>query len=191
MPLRQRLYIMHCRGTPYYKIGISWAARQRVVDIRRAVKAPVDIIAEFDVPNARAEEKALHQMYAAYRVRLGNGDGCTEWFSLPHAEAGVLTLLLTCTFASKEEIEAFTRQLAELLGEALKPVQRLPIFLTRKQALEVTGRPLAWLEKATRGESPRLRHIGRGRAWRVHHEELLKFAESFREEEEKRPVRKF
>lgn len=174
MPLPKRLYIMHCRGTTFYKIGISWAAELRVRDIRRAVQSPVDVVAEFKVPNARAEERALHRRYAACRIRLGAGNGCTEWFNLPHAEAGALVLLLTLAFSSAAQFKEFMRQLSAILNP-------YPWLLTKAQAVELSGLPVTWIEQATRGDSPKLRHIGRGRGWRVHRDELLAFAESFRD----------
>lgn len=53
-----------------------------------------------------------------------------------------------------------------------------PVWLTKAQALELSGLPFKWIERAVREQ--RLRPIGNGRGWRIHRSDLLALAESMR-----------
>jgi len=53
-----------------------------------------------------------------------------------------------------------------------------PMWLTKAQALELSGLPFKWIERAVRDQ--RLKPIGNGRGWRIHRNDLLALAESLR-----------
>ena len=53
-----------------------------------------------------------------------------------------------------------------------------PVWLTRAQALELSGLPFKWIERAVRLQ--KLKPIGNGRGWRIHRSELLELAEGLR-----------
>jgi excisionase family DNA binding protein len=186
MPLPQRVYIMDCPSAGLYKLGRSWFPRARAVDVKRTVGAPVSVLAEFDVPNAKAEERALHKMFARQRRRFGHGDGCTEWFEL--SEFDVLLILLCYSSGATVWAEPFSRfadRLASLLkaigltAAATVPTRRfLPIWLTGKQAVEVLGRDRRTLNRTIR--EGKARSIGRGRGWRVYRDDVLALGASVR-----------
>lgn len=186
MPLRQQLYVMDCPSAGLYKLGLSWAPQQRVVDIKRAVGCPVHVLAAFDVANARAEELALHRLFWRQRRRLGRGDGCTEWFELSALD--VLSILLAYSDRGMVwldnwgrftgELQAFTEAFTRQLAEALAPPRLLPIWLTSAQAVAALGQHRRVLNCAIR--EGKVRRIGRGRAWRVYRDDVLKLEESLR-----------
>jgi len=53
-----------------------------------------------------------------------------------------------------------------------------PVWLTKTQALELSGLPFKWIERAVREQ--KLKPIGAGRAWRIHRGDLLALVESLR-----------
>lgn len=53
-----------------------------------------------------------------------------------------------------------------------------PVWLTKTQALELSGLPFKWIERAVREQ--KLKPIGAGRAWRIHRGDLLALMESLR-----------
>lgn len=110
----------------------------------------------------------------ALRFELESEDRGAE---APHSPAGALARL--------PNPQALA-QLAEAIAGAVRPVDTRPTWLTKAEAVAASGLPVTWIERATRGDKPALRHIGKGRAWRVHRDELLKFAEGFRSAEDGR-----
>lgn len=56
-----------------------------------------------------------------------------------------------------------------------------PMWLTKAQALELSGLPFKWIERAVREQ--KLRPIGNGRGWRIHRSDLVALAESLRSDD--------
>ncbi len=66
------------------------------------------------------------------------------------------------------------------LVEALRAgVDSSPVWLTREQALGVSGLPVTWFDNAVREK--RIPHVGEGRGRRYHREDVRRLAESLRE----------
>jgi hypothetical protein len=73
---------------------------------------------------------------------------------------------------------ALAPQSAARIIAALRALDSRPVWLTKVQAVEASGLPVTWIERAVK--EGRLNHIGAGRAWRVHRDDVLALAESFR-----------
>lgn len=73
---------------------------------------------------------------------------------------------------------AALERFAELVAERLRPADTRPLWLTKAQAVEVSGLPARRITEAVRSKA--LAHIGRGHGWRVHRDDVLSLAESFR-----------
>jgi excisionase family DNA binding protein len=174
MALRKLLYVMHCPGTDLYKIGISQWPTLRARDIARAVERPVDLLAESESPDARQDERELHNMFAAYRKRFGCGDGCTEWFEMDPPTGCLLLLLLL----PRDVLAGLVRDILAAVGTAVA-APFFPLCLTRRQAeqyLERLGVPASHLRAALR--AGKIRPIGRGRGWRVKRADLDSYAKA-------------
>jgi hypothetical protein len=90
-----------------------------------------------------------------------------------------------------EQIQ-FGERLVESLGQHLAMSERLgeklvaeiarhdprPVWLTREQALELSGLPASLLQQGIKDE--RLHPIGKGRGWRLNRDELLAFSVGLR-----------
>ncbi len=74
------LYIIHCVGFPYYKIGVTTGNPQARIQALQ-VGLPFDLELEYavQVPDMYQEESLLHEAYKANHMR-------GEWFNLNPAE---------------------------------------------------------------------------------------------------------
>jgi hypothetical protein len=80
--------------------------------------------------------------------------------------------------AAPVNVAALAVVLREALAVAVAGLDARPVWLTKAQAVEVSGLPARWIDRAVK--AGRLKAIGRGHGWRVHRDEVLKLAESFR-----------
>lgn len=185
MPLPQLVYIMDCPSAGLYKIGRAWFPRDRAVAVARAVQAPVCVLAEFEVGNAAAEERALHRAFAGQRRRFGSGWGKTEWFELSPLD--VLSIMLMYYPVGVVWPDAFGRfearckEFAQLVADrraaalrASRPAVHFPLCLTRAQAAEMLSLSPTLIGRAVKAGA--LRSIGRGRGWRVKRDDVLALA---------------
>ncbi len=67
---------------------------------------------------------------------------------------------------------------AEMIAASVRPADTRPVWLTKAQAVEVSGLPARWIDRAVKNE--RLKPIGHGHGWRVHRDDVLALAESLR-----------
>lgn len=189
MPLPQLIYIGFSTAAGPYKIGRSWAPRQRLKDVSRGLGAPVHLLGEFATPDAEADEKLLHALCESKRVRYGERrwDGHTEWFDL--APLQLVAVYLLCAHlapfgiargladpergrrAVEDIAQAFARLAAERFAKRPHP---WPMLLTRAQACELSSLSPALIGRAVkRGQ---LKAVGRGRGWRVRRDDVLALA---------------
>jgi hypothetical protein len=73
------------------------------------------------------------------------------------------------------QVEA-ARRFAEVIADALRPVDTRPVLVTKAQAVEMSGLPVSWIELAVR--AGRLASFGRGVARRLRRDEVLALAAS-------------
>lgn len=75
----------------------------------------------------------------------------------------------------------FAAMIAEAMRPVMaqaRPVDTRPLWLTKAEAVEVSGLPARRIAEAVKVGS--VAHIGRGSGWRVHRDDVLKLAESLR-----------
>ncbi len=90
------LYIIHCIGFPYYKIGITTGKPQsRLRSLRPGLPFELDLVYAVKVNNVHAEEALLHQKYAGNNVR-------GEWFNFTDSELEYLQCELATVLHGQE-----------------------------------------------------------------------------------------
>lgn len=122
-----------------------------------------DVLALKTEMERRAETNALQRQEGREALTTTKGDRGS-------AVAVVASLL--------EQHMAMTERLGAKLDEALSRHDPRPLWLTREQALEISGLPASVLQQGIR--DGRLSPLGRGRAWRLSRDELLLFSGSLR-----------
>ena len=84
----QNLYIIHCEGTDYYKIGVASYSEERLDSMQIGCPFKLILIAESPYYNktlTQVKEKRLHQDLKSYHIR-------GEWYQL---NPQILELILT------------------------------------------------------------------------------------------------
>ncbi len=70
------VYLIHCVGFPYYKIGITTAKTpvERLQTLQTGLPFKLELLISMPITNANQAEQYLHKYYGKYRIR-------GEWFN--------------------------------------------------------------------------------------------------------------
>ncbi len=95
-----QVYLVHCVGFPYYKIGITTAITplDRVKALQTGMPFELELVAAIPVKDAGTAERYLHDTYKEYRVR-------GEWFDFTDD-------MLTEVLAKYDHIKLFYKMTA-------------------------------------------------------------------------------